>query len=176
MGKLALLFLLGLLLWLTSPADAHLVRLPDPPRESVLQNRLKQQRENLYHSRYVCRYGGAENRRWHCAATLWIGREYRETKARLEPKQAWWVSKQIAIAEKIGQGGDAGGTDPWPNCPDPYDHAGYSWSDTLSCESPTLYARYGPNDPRAWLDPVGFYRCGLQFDPSWERKYGRLCP
>jgi hypothetical protein len=28
-----------------------------------------------------------------------------------------------------------------------------------------------------WLDSPGYYRCGLQFDPMWERHYGRrFCP
>lgn len=76
-----------------------------------------------------------------------------------------WRAKQIAAAEKIGQGGDAGGTDPWPNCPDPYDHRGASWDDTVACEN-----------SGSWLDSPGYFRCGLQFEPRWERVYGRLCP
>jgi hypothetical protein len=77
----------------------------------------------------------------------------------------WYVTKQIWAANLIGAGGDAGGTDPWPNCPDPYDHAGDSWYDTVGCEN-----------GGSWLDSPGYYRCGLQFAPSWETKYGRLCP
>lgn len=42
---------------------------------------------------------------------------------------------------------------------------GHSWYDTVGCEN-----------GGSWLDSPGFYRCGLQFDPMWERVYGRLCP
>jgi hypothetical protein len=78
---------------------------------------------------------------------------------------SYWINKQIAAAEKIGRAGDRAGTDPWPNCPDPYDHRGATWWHTVRCE----------NHGR-WLDSPGYYRCGLQFDPMWERIYGRLCP
>jgi hypothetical protein len=150
----------------TEIASAHLVRLPDSPAKSLLENRLAQQSENLYHARYVCRRGKGPKRAFHCqAAEGWLLREWRETKAALEPKTPWYVTKQIAVAEKLGASGDAAGTDPWPNCPDPYDHAGHSWVDTVNCEN-----------NGSWLDSPGYYRCGLQFDPMWERKYGRLCP
>lgn len=73
---------------------------------------------------------------------------------------SYWIGRQIWAANQIG----GHGTDPWPNCPDPFDGGG-SWQDTVNCEN-------GGN----WYDSPGFYRCGLQFDPMWERKYGRLCP
>jgi len=153
--------------------DSHLVKTPDHPKRSVMENRHAQQSENLYHSRYVCRHGGGANRRWHCqAATGWLLREWRESRPRPKP---WWIARQIEVAEILGRDGDNQGTDPWPNCPDPYDHRGHSWIDTLACESPTLFAKYG-NTPKGWLDPKGFYRCGLQFDPGWEDRYGKLCP
>lgn len=74
----------------------------------------------------------------------------------------YWVAKQIAAAEVLAR---EAGADPWPNCPDPYDGSGGSWSSTVACEN-----------SGSWLDSPGFYRCGLQFDPIWERRFGRLCP
>jgi len=76
-------------------------------------------------------------------------------------KTPWYVSKQIRVANIIGAQ-SAG--DPWPNCPDPFDGGG-SWYATVGCEN-----------GGSWLDSPGYYRCGLQFDPMWERKYGKLCP
>lgn len=78
---------------------------------------------------------------------------------------SYWSSKQIAAAEVLGYEGDQQGTDPWPNCPDPYDHGGASWINTLNCEN-------GGN----WYDSPGYFRCGLQFEPAWERRFGQLCP
>lgn len=83
-------------------------------------------------------------------------------KARLAALQPNWPEIQIHYATLIAQ---ASGGDPWPNCPDPYDGRG-SWSDTVNCEN------HGN-----WYDSPGYYRCGLQFDPGWERKYGvKFCP
>jgi hypothetical protein len=73
-----------------------------------------------------------------------------------------WRARQIAAAETIAQ--ESGG-DPWPNCPDPYDGSGATWDMTVACEN-----------SGDWLDSPGYYRCGLQFDPMWERRFGRLCP
>jgi hypothetical protein len=73
----------------------------------------------------------------------------------------YWEQRQIAAAESIGR---SSSKDPWPNCPDPFDGGG-SWYDTVACEN-----------GGSWLDSPGYYRCGLQFDPAWERVYGRLCP
>lgn len=158
---------------LAGRGEAHLaykVRAKEPTQEQIhaVQTR------NLHHARYVCRRGGGQHRQWACrAAEGWLLREWRATR----PEQgAWWVEKQIRIAEKLGAEGDRQNTDPWPNCPDPYDHRGHSWIDTLACENVAFFQTYGPTDPRSWLDPPGYYRCGLQFKPSWEDKYGRLCP
>lgn len=82
-----------------------------------------------------------------------------------ESSPSYWASKQISAAEVLGQESDRQGTDPWPNCPDPYDHGGASWYDTLNCEN-------GGN----WYDSPGYFRCGLQFEPAWERRFGQLCP
>jgi hypothetical protein len=73
-----------------------------------------------------------------------------------------WRAKQIAAAETIAR--ESSG-DPWPSCPDPYDGSGGSWDDTVRCEN-----------GGSWLDSPGWYRCGLQFDPAWETRFGRLCP
>jgi hypothetical protein len=83
----------------------------------------------------------------------------RAAKSRCVP---WYITAQIRAAVVIGR--ESRG-DPWPSCPDPYDGGGYSWTDTVACEN-------GGN----WRDSPGFYRCGLQFHPNWERRFGRLCP
>jgi hypothetical protein len=72
-----------------------------------------------------------------------------------------WRARQIAAAEAIGR--ESAG-DPWPNCPDPFDGGG-SWDDTVRCEN-----------GGSWLDTPGYFRCGLQFLPAWEQRFGRLCP
>ena len=74
----------------------------------------------------------------------------------------WWIERQIEVATLIAR---QSARDPWPNCPDPFDGSGASWWDTVRCEN-----------SGNWLDSPGYYRCGLQFDPLWERRYGRLCP
>lgn len=71
-----------------------------------------------------------------------------------------WAARQIAAATVIGR--ESGG-DPWPNCPDPWD--GGSFTALVSCEN-----------GGSWYDSPGYYRCGLQFDPMWEQRFGRLCP
>jgi hypothetical protein len=83
-----------------------------------------------------------------------------------------WATVQIRYATLIAE---ASGGDPWPNCPDPYDGSGAAWwnpnypadkGTTLGCEN-----------GGSWYDSPGYYRCGLQFDPGWEYKYGRkFCP
>lgn len=97
-------------------------------------------------------------------ARVWVPivrRELAETRAALAPPRYDWVALQIAAANVIGR--ESAG-DPWPNCPDPFDGGG-SWSDTVACEN-----------NGNWMDSPGYYRCGLQFDPSWENRFGRLCP
>jgi hypothetical protein len=101
-------------------------------------------------------------------ANVWVRvlrRELAETRAALEPRRVFagvdWRARQIAAAEVIGRESTG---DPWPNCPDPFDGGG-SWDDTVQCEN-------GGN----WLDTPGYFRCGLQFDPAWEERFGRLCP
>lgn len=168
-----------LALVLAARGESHLVRTPDHPKLSALENTYKDQTENLYHARYVCRNGGGDNRVWHCrAATGWLVREWRETRYALGLDRPWWIRKQIAVAEKIARAAIASPeiADPWPNCPDPYHQPGSSWLDTLACENRAMVEIHGINSPKAWLDGPGYFRCGLQFKPSWEDVYGRLCP
>lgn len=107
---------------------------------------------------------------WHTKQIVWLKHELGETRSALAelrielatPVEPWYVTKQIQVAEIIGH---ASNRDPWPNCPDPIWNGAGSWSDTVACEN-------GGN----WLDSSGYYRCGLQFDPGWERRYGQLCP
>lgn len=91
-------------------------------------------------------------------------------------KQAWWVRRQIEVATIIGLDASRRGRDAWPNCPDPYDHPRYTWRHTVACENRAYAERWGVWDPRAWLDSPGMFRCGLQFEPRWETRYGKLCP
>jgi hypothetical protein len=78
----------------------------------------------------------------------------------------WYITAQIRAANHLAATSLG---DPWPNCPDPGPRdnqgPGHSWTDTVACEN-----------GGSWLDSPGFYRCGLQFHPMWERVYGRLCP
>jgi hypothetical protein len=168
----ALIVITAIALVFALRSDGHLVVKPvDRSREAIHLS----QTENLYHARYVCRRGGGQHRAWACkAATGWLLREWRETAPPRLPSISEWARKQMRVAELIGRQGDRDNTDPWPNCNDPYDHRGHSWWDTVKCENTAFWQIYG--DERVWLDPPGFYRCGLQFDPMWEREYGRLCP
>lgn len=116
-------------------------------------------------------------RRFHsCAFARWTGRlwMHRARVHRVKFKNylkahpvhdlQYWINKQISAANSIGAASHANGGDPWPNCPDPFDGSG-SWQDTVNCEN-----------TGNWYDSPGYFRCGLQFKPSWETVYGRLCP
>jgi hypothetical protein len=82
-------------------AHAHLIRLPDSPSQSVLENRAASQAENLKHSRYVARNGAGRNQVWHRKATVWIERELAETRRALRPPapviSGMWY--EIAVCE-----------------------------------------------------------------------------
>lgn len=94
---------------------------------------------------------------------LWIRRHrYAHRLKDACPTTPWYVTKQIWAANILGR--ESAG-DPWPNCPDPFNSSSYSWQDTVNCEN-----------GGSWLDSPGYYRCGLQFDPMWEQRFGRLCP
>jgi hypothetical protein len=84
--KLLALSVLGALsLIATNTAQAHLVKRPDHPKKSVLENRQVQQKFNLAHSGYVCNQGRGINKSWHCKAVSWISRELAKTNQRLNP-------------------------------------------------------------------------------------------
>lgn len=144
-------------------AHAHLLRLPDNPSQSVLENRAASQAENLAHCRYVARHGGGKNQAWHAHCVKWVTIELLETRRALRPAVTDWAAIQMHYGNRLAA--DSAG-DPWPNCPDPHDGSGSSWYDTVQCEN-----------GGSWLDSPGYYRCGLQFDPMWERHYRRrFCP
>lgn len=139
--------------------SAHLVA--HHAKDASLKRIESSQKQNLVHARYVCNHGANRAKRWSCHAVQWLTRELNETKAALRRKvTVSWIAKQIRVANIIG----AGPGDPWPHCPDPFDGGG-SWQRTVNCEN-----------SGNWYDSPGYYRCGLQFDPMWERKYGQLCP
>ena len=140
-------------------SDAHLVATPKDSSVVAIHNA---QSANLYHARYVCRYGDGQHRRWACkAATGWLLREWQQT------RPADVIYRMIQAAEQVAREGVG---DPWPNCLDPYDGSGASWQRTKNCESPGY----------AWsADPPG-YDCGpLQLDPIlWRhviRRWGVPC-
>lgn len=111
------------------------------------------------HSIYVCVRGRGRPKHEHCRSLPWLRRVLSTTEPL--PSVDTWIARQIAAASVLGS--ESGG-DPWPNCPDPYDGGG-SWQDTVNCEN-----------GGSWYDSPGYYRCGLQFDPAWERRFGQLCP
>lgn len=102
-----LLLTAALALLLTSPASAHLIRHPDHPTRSVLENREASQERNLGHAQYVCKEGGGKHRRWACRAVGWIGRELNESRRALAPSGpreaicaafGWECAKAIRVA------------------------------------------------------------------------------
>jgi hypothetical protein len=150
-----------MLLIFAANGDPHLVT---RPKNGTLKATERSQATNLKHAKYVCTYGRRVHKRWACHAIGWLMRELRQTRHALYPihdRTGYWIARQIWAANQIGSS-SAG--DPWPHCPDPHDGRG-SWQDTVNCEN-------GGN----WMDSPGYYRCGLQFDPMWERRFGRLCP
>jgi hypothetical protein len=155
--------------------DAHLIRYPDRPADSQLENRERSQELNLGHARYVCRRGGGEHRRWACRAKVWIAEELEQTRRALRPVVvAPTRARMIAAGEQVAA--ESVG-DPWPNCPDPHAGGG-SWDDTVKCENRGIYESAGL--AAAWrLDPPGYYCGPLQLDPIiWRhviRKWGVPC-
>lgn len=116
---------------------------------------------NLNHALYVCARGSGKPKREQCKAIPWLRSVVERTAPAPPPAPVTdWVSKQIAAATVIASESDG---DPWPNCSDPFD--GGSWTSLVNCEN-----------SGSWYDSPGYYRCGLQFDPSWERRFGPLCP
>ena len=64
-------------------AEAHLVT--KSKEKDVLKTIAKKQKLNLSHARYVCENGRRIHKRWACKAERWLGRELRQTKAKLVP-------------------------------------------------------------------------------------------
>lgn len=154
----------------TSAAQGHLVA---KPKNDTLKARLHSQTVNLGHARYVCNRGANQHKRWSCHAVKWLTTERNETLRKIAYADAgYWGSIQIYYATRLAT--EFPGNH-WPNCPDPFDGTGASWVDTVRCENRGMFEKYGL--PTAWLDSAGFFRCGLQFHPMWERHYGRkFCP
>ena len=80
--KLGLLAVLAVLVF-TPVADAHLIRFPDKPKLSALENRERSQHRNLLHAAYVCEQGAGKHKRWACKATVWLRRELKQTRSLL---------------------------------------------------------------------------------------------
>jgi hypothetical protein len=144
-------------------AEAHLLKVTDLGAKTKHEKRRSSQLWNLRHARYVAKYGRGANKVWHRKAAVWIARELAETERALNPPTVNWAAIQMRYGRLLALGSVG---DPWPNCPDPHDGSGATWQDTVNCEN-----------NGNWLDSPGYYRCGLQFDPMWERHYGRrFCP
>jgi hypothetical protein len=142
-------------------AEAHLAY--KRAQNATLRQQERTQERNLAHARYVANNGAQANQRWHRIAVRWLAEELLETRRALRPPVTDWAAIQMRYGDRLAA--DSVG-DPWPSCPDPHDGSGASWYDTVKCEN-----------NGSWLDSPGYYRCGLQFDPMWERVYGRrFCP
>lgn len=136
-------------------AQAHLLKPFDSDSHKIVK-------KEYNHAKYVCVKGWGKPKKHHCAALPWLRGLVKETQpAPPAPSANYWIAKQIRVATIIGS---EPGSNPWPNCPDPF-HDGASWTDLVRCEN------HG-----SWYDSPGYFRCGLQFEPMWERKYGQLCP
>lgn len=83
-------------------ADAHLLRLPDHPKKTHLENRLASQTENLRHCRYVGSYGSGVNARWHRSCVRWLTPELEETRAQIQRRLEAAMSPQAAICAVFG--------------------------------------------------------------------------
>jgi hypothetical protein len=147
-------FIVVIALTFTSTAQAHLPQKIHHPEGNAHAHAEK----NLAHALYVCKQGTGRPKRVHCRAIPWLKQRVEATAPVVHVD---WVSKQIYAATVIGR--ESGG-DPWPNCPDPFDGDG-SWQSTVDCEN-----------NGSWYDSPGYFRCGLQFEPFWEKRFGRLCP
>lgn len=85
----------------TNTAQAHLVRVPDHPQKSVIENRLNSQTENLKHARYVCNNGKGYEKTWHCKAMKWLKFEWKQTYTTLHPPRP--SSPTAAICKVFGE-------------------------------------------------------------------------
>jgi hypothetical protein len=84
-------------------AEAHLVRYPDKPALSHLENREASQERNLAHARYVANRGARANQRWHRIAVRWLTEELLETRRALRPPV---LTPTAAIRSVFGVYGD----------------------------------------------------------------------
>lgn len=155
MRKLVTLLVVGAALLGAAPAHAHLVRVPDYPQKSLLENRLASQTINLKHARYVCNNGANAHKRWACPAVKWLSRERNETKAALAPPVTSVYEIARAQAFKLGV-------------------SRYEWD---NCAAP-LISRENANKPPTW-DPEnwndagsGAYGLGQALPPSKMRPWG----
>lgn len=91
-------------------AAAHLVRLPDSPSKTLLENREASQAENLRHARYVARHGGGANARWHRLAVRWITEELLETRRAMRPPAPTRIRTSGDACLDVIIGRETGGT------------------------------------------------------------------
>lgn len=151
----ALLVLVMAALLGVAPAHAHLVKLPDSPSKSHLENRLASQTTNVKHARYVCNNGANAHKRWACTAVKWLSRERNETRAALAPPATSVYEIARAQAFKLGV-------------------SRYEWD---NCAAP-LISRENANPPETW-DPTNWndagsdaYGLGQALPPSKMAPWG----
>jgi hypothetical protein len=77
-------------------AEAHLVT--KSKKKDTLKTIAKKQKINLAHSRYVCENGRRIHKRWACKAQRWLGRELRQTRAKLVPYKPVWLGSLSCIS------------------------------------------------------------------------------
>ncbi len=170
MKRIALLALAAAALAAPAPASAHFSP-PAPKPWHAMTSRQKGQwlLKLKAHARWGARHAATrasrrDHRRQLGQVRGWL-RKLHARQVRPEPHWSFWRVAQIWLAEKIADGSSG---DPWPSCPDPRAGGG-SWDDTARCEARGTFESIGD---AAWgVDPPGFYRCALQFAPSWEPKY-----
>lgn len=166
MPRFALLALVAaaLLLGAARPAGAHFApKAPAPWKKMSKQQKARWLHALKRNARAEARQGVAPklHRRQARQAERWL----RKLRRPAAPHWSFWRLTQIWLASKIAS---VSAGDPWPNCPDPFAGGG-SWDDMARCEARGTFESLGP---RAWgVDPPGFYRCALQFDPGWEPRY-----
>jgi hypothetical protein len=127
----------------TESAQAHLVQVAGKPTRSLLENRAARQRENLAHARYVCRHGARANQRWHCAAKVWIKREWNETMNLLRPATVSVPAQPRGMS------------------------AAWAWYRTGATQC-VVNHEGGWTSPS--IDPPGMYAGRFQMDASFERE------
>ena len=84
---------------LAQPAQAHI---PGHAPRSSLDALLRFQEAAYSHARYVCVRGTGEPKRWHCAASQWIGAQVAHTRANLRPAVTGHTSLWMCIHSREG--------------------------------------------------------------------------